>query len=217
LLPICQQVKIARDEAQYLDRLRSSLRAHFIADAFRDLLDRSPADRRQSCQEVSFDDVADLRSVIDFSRFSPALAPRFTFRGMDVVEILEGVCNEVGLPATIRVDQGTEFVSRDLEGRNASMPTGPLQMREKKWRIGADTTTKKAPTGQTASLLGAFTGDVVSSWHLFDFWMTNEGGSQANSSSRRLHCADDCRSNAARDRSRRGHFFDLASFVQLTC
>jgi putative transposase len=31
------------------------------------------------------------------------------------VEILEKVCNEVGFPATIRVDQGTEFVSRDLD------------------------------------------------------------------------------------------------------
>ena len=37
------------------------------------------------------------------------------FRGTDVVEILERVCNEVGFPATIRVDQGTEFVSRDLD------------------------------------------------------------------------------------------------------
>jgi hypothetical protein len=54
----------------------------------------------------------------------------------------------VEFPATICVDQGTEFVSRDLEGKNASMPTGPLQMREKKWRIGADTTTKNAPTGK---------------------------------------------------------------------
>jgi len=55
-------------------------------------------------------------TVVDiFSRFSPALAPRFTFRGTDVVEILEGVCSEVGFPATIRVDQGTEFVSRDLD------------------------------------------------------------------------------------------------------
>jgi putative transposase len=55
-------------------------------------------------------------TIVDiFSRFSPALAPRFTFRGTDVVEILERVCKEVGFPATIRVDQGTEFVSRDLD------------------------------------------------------------------------------------------------------
>ena len=46
---------------------------------------------------------------------SPALQPRFTFCGADVVEILEGVYGKVGFPATIRVDQGTEFVSRALD------------------------------------------------------------------------------------------------------
>jgi putative transposase len=56
-----------------------------------------------------------LTIVDTFSRFSPALEPRFNFRGIDVVEVLERVCNEVGFPATIRVDQGTEFVSRDLD------------------------------------------------------------------------------------------------------
>jgi hypothetical protein len=45
-------------------------------------------------------------TVVDtFSRFSPALEPRFTFRGIDVV-ILEEVGRQVGFPATIRVDQG---------------------------------------------------------------------------------------------------------------
>ncbi len=56
-----------------------------------------------------------LTIVDTFSRFSPALEPRFSFRGTDVVEVLERVAREVGLPATIRVDQGTEFVSRDLD------------------------------------------------------------------------------------------------------
>jgi len=50
-------------------------------------------------------------TVVDtFSRFSPALEPRFSFRGADVVEVLERVGREVGFPATIRVDLGTEFV-----------------------------------------------------------------------------------------------------------
>ena len=54
--------------------------------------------------------------VVDtFSRFSPVLEPRFSFRGADVVEVLEEVWRQVGFPATIRVDQGTEFVSRDLD------------------------------------------------------------------------------------------------------
>jgi transposase InsO family protein len=56
-----------------------------------------------------------LTIVDTFSRFSPALEPRFSFRGTDVVEVLERVGREVGLPATIRVDQGTEFVSRDVD------------------------------------------------------------------------------------------------------
>lgn len=55
-------------------------------------------------------------TIVDiFSRFSPAVEPRFNFTGADVVEVLEGVCKEVGFPATIRVDQGSEFVSRDLD------------------------------------------------------------------------------------------------------
>lgn len=55
-------------------------------------------------------------TVVDiFSRFSPAIDPRFTYRGEDVVRILEQVCAGVGYPATIRVDQGSEFVSRDLD------------------------------------------------------------------------------------------------------
>ena len=58
-----------------------------------------------------------LTIVDTFSRFSPALEPRFTFRGTDVVELLERVGREIGLPAAIQVDQGTEFVSRDLDLR----------------------------------------------------------------------------------------------------
>lgn len=47
-------------------------------------------------------------TIVDiFSRFSPALVPRFTFRGSDVVAMLERACKEVGYPATIRVDQGS--------------------------------------------------------------------------------------------------------------
>jgi putative transposase len=41
--------------------------------------------------------------------------PRLSYRGKDVVQVLEKVCARVGYPTTIRVDQGTEFVSRDLD------------------------------------------------------------------------------------------------------
>jgi putative transposase len=55
-------------------------------------------------------------TIIDtFSRFSPAIEPRFNFRGCGVVEVLERVGRQVGFPKAIRVDQGTEFVSRDLD------------------------------------------------------------------------------------------------------
>ena len=107
--------------------------------------DRRPATRSNETWAMDFvhDQLATGRklrvlTVVDiFSRFSPALEPRLTFRGTDVVEILERVCNEVGFPATIRVDQGTEFVSRDLDlwayqrgvtldfSRPGSQPTTP--------------------------------------------------------------------------------------------
>jgi putative transposase len=55
-------------------------------------------------------------TIIDtFSRFSPAIEPRFSFRAPDVVEILEEVGRHIGFPKAIRVDQGSEFVSRDLD------------------------------------------------------------------------------------------------------
>jgi len=53
-------------------------------------------------------------TVVDtFSRFSPVVDPRFIYRGEDVVTTLERVCSRVGYPKTIRVDQGSEFISRD--------------------------------------------------------------------------------------------------------
>ena len=50
-----------------------------------------------------------------FTRYCPAVDPRFSYKGQDVVETLERVCRQVGYPKTIRVDQGSEFVSRDLD------------------------------------------------------------------------------------------------------
>jgi putative transposase len=41
--------------------------------------------------------------------------PRFSHRGEDVVTALEEACRSVGYPRTIRVDQGSEFISRDLD------------------------------------------------------------------------------------------------------
>ena len=57
-----------------------------------------------------------ILTVVDtFSRFSPVVDPRFSYRGEDVVVTLEHACRSVGYPKTIRVDQGSEFISRDLD------------------------------------------------------------------------------------------------------
>jgi putative transposase len=45
------------------------------------------------------------------------VGPRFSYRAEDVVNTRERVCGKIGYPKTIRVDQGTEFVSRDLDLR----------------------------------------------------------------------------------------------------
>ena len=55
-------------------------------------------------------------TVVDiFTKFSPLIDPRFSYRAEDVVRTLERVRGEVGYPKTIRVDQGSEFVWRDLD------------------------------------------------------------------------------------------------------
>ncbi len=69
-------------------------------------------------------------TVVDtFSRFSPVIDPRFSYRAEDVVTALEGACASTGYPKTIRVDQGSEFISRGprslglREGRHAGLLT----------------------------------------------------------------------------------------------
>jgi putative transposase len=55
-------------------------------------------------------------TVVDlFSRYSPVPDPRFSYRAENVVQTLEKTCAVTGYPKTIRVDQGSEFVSRDLD------------------------------------------------------------------------------------------------------
>jgi len=84
---------------------------------------RAPATRPNDVWAMDFvhDQLATGRkirvlTVVDtFSRFSPAADPRFSYRAEDVVATLERVCAKLGYPRTIRVDQGSEFVSRDLD------------------------------------------------------------------------------------------------------
>lgn len=85
--------------------------------------DRRPATRPGEVWAMDFlhDQLATGRkirvlTVVDtFSRFSPAIDARFTYRGEDVVRTLDEACMAVGYPQMIRVDQGSEFVSRDLD------------------------------------------------------------------------------------------------------
>src|SRR5690606_8172864 len=55
-------------------------------------------------------------SIVDnFTRLSPALDVRFSYRGSDVVDTLERISARYGRPQRIRVDQGPEFISKDLD------------------------------------------------------------------------------------------------------
>jgi putative transposase len=57
-----------------------------------------------------------ILTIVDtYSRYAPAIDPRFSYRAEDVVRTLEGICRKEGYPRSIRVDQGSEFISRDFD------------------------------------------------------------------------------------------------------
>jgi putative transposase len=54
--------------------------------------------------------------VVDtFTRLAPAIEARQSWRGSDVVAALDGAAVEVGYPGTIRLDNGPEFISKELD------------------------------------------------------------------------------------------------------
>jgi putative transposase len=57
-----------------------------------------------------------ILTIVDAAtRISPAIDARTTYRGIDVVETLERITAVYGKPKRIRVDQGTEFTSKDVD------------------------------------------------------------------------------------------------------
>ncbi len=55
-------------------------------------------------------------TIVDaHSRVSPAVDVRLSYRGADVVETLVRVVARYGVPRQIRLDNGPEFISRDLD------------------------------------------------------------------------------------------------------
>jgi putative transposase len=89
---------------------RTLLNAHCWLGALK--TNRSIADiARESGHSESY-----IRTVVDtFSRYVPVLDVRYSYRGEDVVATLDRVCRSTGYPKTIGVDQGSEFVSRDMD------------------------------------------------------------------------------------------------------
>ena len=85
--------------------------------------DRRPAERANETWAMDFvhDQLATGRkirvlTIVDtFTRYAPAIEPRFGYRAGDVIDVLERVGREHGFPQAIRVDQGSEFVSRELD------------------------------------------------------------------------------------------------------
>lgn len=85
--------------------------------------DRAPATAANQVWAMDFlsDQLFDGRririlTIVDaFTRLSPAVDARLSYRGSDVVATLERVTRLYGRPKTLRVDNGPEFISRDLD------------------------------------------------------------------------------------------------------
>ncbi len=56
-----------------------------------------------------------LTTIDTFTRYVPAIDVRRSYTSADVVDTLERVCAELGYPKSIRIDQGPEFISQDLD------------------------------------------------------------------------------------------------------
>lgn len=85
--------------------------------------DRVPATAPNKCWSMDFlsDQSFDGRkirvlSIVDnFTRLSPTLDVGNSYRGNDVVDTLERIASAHGRPKRVRVGQGPEFISKDLD------------------------------------------------------------------------------------------------------
>ena len=85
--------------------------------------DRVVASAANECWAMDFmvDQLFDGRklrvlTIVDiYSKLCPAIGVAHAYKGHDVVETLEVAAREYGRPKRIRVDNGPEFVSRDLD------------------------------------------------------------------------------------------------------
>jgi putative transposase len=85
--------------------------------------DRAVATAPNECWSMDFlsDQLFDGRkirvlTIVDnFTRLSPAIDVRPSYRGIDVVDTLERIAPIHGRPKRIRVDNGPEFISKELD------------------------------------------------------------------------------------------------------
>lgn len=57
-----------------------------------------------------------LLTIVDnFSKLSPAIGVGYSYKGYDVVNTLEKAVLKYGIPKVIKVDNGPEFISKELD------------------------------------------------------------------------------------------------------
>lgn len=91
--------------------------------------DRTPATAPNECWSMDFlsDQLFDGRKirvlliVDNLTRVSPALGVRTSYRGSDVVETLDRIAAAHDRPKRVRLDNGPEFIPKDLDLWASSM------------------------------------------------------------------------------------------------